>query len=162
MDKNNNISERISDDNTSRNFRLLSGFSKEEYNEFVSMGRKEYFDDSARILLNHNDETILLLSGEAMLWNGDAPVYKMAGGDSVGEDNVLHAGNGKERFYIEVEPGSEVLRIAKDYIVNFFKDKDQKLFMRYAINIVGSQNLKLRHSYNEITKLYCRIHQTVF
>lgn len=145
---------------TSRNYRLLHGFSKKEAEEFIALGHKEYFNENTRINISQNDETVIVLHGEGMLWSGDAPMCRIGSGDSVGEAKVFLPNNGYNPMYLEVDPGTEILRINKDDLVAFFKDKTEKLMMLFAINVVNSQSLKLCHTFEAFGKFYRKLHLT--
>lgn len=143
---------------TGRNLRILHGFTKKETEEFISLGHKEYYEENGRISITHNDETILVLHGEGVLWSGDAPMCKVSVGEAVDEAKVFLVNNGSDRLYLEIESGTELLRIHKDDLVAFFKDKEEKLLMLYAINVVNSQSIKLRNTFNEFSRLYRKMH----
>jgi DNA-binding response OmpR family regulator len=137
-----------------RNIHLLNGFEKEEAEDFLHLGHKKHHSEDTRIGIYQNDEIIIVLQGVGMLWNGDVPICKVYPGEAVGEARVFLANNGHERLYLEIESGTELIRINKDDLVTFFKDKEEKLIMRYAINVVNSQDLKLRHTFDEFGRLY--------
>jgi len=143
---------------TNRAVRIINGFTKRESADFFNLGIKDYYKDTMRIDVSHNDETVVILSGEGVLWCKDAPMCTLSSGEAVGEAKIFMANTNNDHLYLEVEPGTELLRIDKEDLVSFFKEKEEKLLMLFAINVVNSQFIKIRYTFDAFSKLYRKMH----
>jgi len=140
------------------NPRLLHGFTDSDAEELLRLGESECHEDTGRVALSNTEDIILVLKGAGELWSSTAPMCSIADGEAVGEEKVFNSNNGNEPLSLEVAPNTELLKIKKDDLVSFFKSKDEKLLMLFAINVVNSLSKKLDGTFHNFSGVYRKMH----
>ena len=132
---------------------LLHGFTKEEKDDFMALGRLRKFEAGQNITLdNENASSIVLVEdGDVSIWLSNTTVDYLRKNDSWAEENFILASSTFATLRSETE--CKILFFERKKLLDFFAYKGERLMKRFMINIINCIFSKWRKSIQRIVML---------
>ena len=143
------------DDNTQQQDKplILSGFTAEEKQSFLEMGRLRNYEvgDSIVISEEHAGSIILVEKGEISIWLENTTVDFLRRDDTWGEEEFILTNSSPTALQAEVPTTIRFFEHKK--MLDFFAYRSEKLLKRFLINLANSIFFKWRKSLQRIVRL---------
>ena len=132
---------------------ILSGFTTEEKQSFLEMGRLRNYEvgDSIVISEEHAGSIILVEKGEISIWLENTTVDFLRRDDTWGEEEFILTNSSPTALQAEVPTTIRFFEHKK--MLDFFAYRSEKLLKRFLINLANSIFFKWRKSLQRIVRL---------
>ena len=132
---------------------ILSGFTAEEKQSFLEMGRLRNYEvgDSIVISEEHAGSIILVEKGEISIWLENTTVDFLRKDDTWGEEAFILTNTSPTALQTEVPTTIRFFEHKK--MLDFFAYRSEKLLKRFLINLANSIFFKWRKSLQRIVRL---------
>ena len=132
---------------------ILSGFTTEEKQSFLEMGRLRNYEvgDSIVISEEHAGSIILVEKGEISVWLENTTVDFLRRDDTWGEEEFILTNSSPTALQAEVPTTIRFFEHKK--MLDFFAYRSEKLLKRFLINLANSIFFKWRKSLQRIVRL---------
>ena len=132
---------------------MLRGFTKEEKDDFISLGRIHRFEAGQNITLDdvNLNSIILVESGELSVWLSNTSVDYLRKNDTWAEENFILASSFSPT--LRTETACNIRFFDRNKLLDFFAYKGERLMKRFMINLINCIFSKWRKSIQRIVML---------
>lgn len=132
---------------------LLQNFTIDTSREFIELGEVFSYSTHETVLEEgiSDHRLYIVFDGEFSVWQEGAQICKLGRGECHGEMNIFRLGLRSQSLIAET-PG-QILVLEKQAILNFFNQKEERIFKLFVFNALNSIYTKYRKTCSRIYQL---------
>jgi YesN/AraC family two-component response regulator len=123
---------------------ILQNFALETFREFIELGRVMNYSSNEIILKENQTDSHLYIvfEGEVSIWQDGAEIQRLGKGECYGEMIFFRQSIRSQCLVAELP--AQVLIINKETVMNYFSQKEERLFKLFVINSLNVLYSKYR------------------